>query len=585
MPDEDDDLTPTSSFQANSTTCGYWTAMNDYNMKKEERIIEELASIVGCGGGEDEFRAGAGRNDEGDNDSKSTISTSYQSTKMHHHHDDDDNDNNDIRTPHTPLPNTNIVAGVIEEDSDNPAIERVIELSEDADAAEDGTNAAITTSTRCCSYLRVSELENLDQNHGAAVDQDFFQQQQQREQDHTQCAIVDPPPGMGIASDTKERWIALSSTTTTLRTTIRAFCDDDDDNDNDDNDDIVDQGVHDNSSTSSIMSAPYPTQQEQYNRSVITQPTPIAPVALGCLAEYGLRVVLDETLWQPDTKTDKLLNQNKSHNVWMNHTFAMQNLIPSLLSNAGSSSNNNNTNSDVLLWSGTFQHGLYGSDTPAIRTAGIIDGTTAEQLKDLLLDSNRVKEYNKMSLGRQDILTLYQTTNTTTSRSSAATEKEEEEDANNTDEEVVMGRSVVTKIVRSHFKPPILKPLSLSSICHAKEIVVPTSSSTGECRPNNTKMNKNKSYLIVSRGVHRPDDEVVNSIARTEMILGVNLIVDISLSSVASSSSADHHQQSRCVMINVNHIRSPMVPLYIAKRLAVPTAHGFINDLRSCCRT
>jgi hypothetical protein len=37
----------------------------------------------------------------------------------------------------------------------------------------------------------------------------------------------------------------------------------------------------------------------------------------------------------------------------------------------------------------------------------------------------------------------------------------------------------------------------------------------------------------------------------------------------------------RCLMINVNHMRAPMVPMYIAKKIAVTTAHKFINDIRA----
>lgn len=154
---------------------------------------------------------------------------------------------------------------------------------------------------------------------------------------------------------------------------------------------------------------------------------------------------------------------------------------------------------------------------------------------DLLVDSSRVKEYNKISLGRKDVIKF---------------DGDLENDG-------PFGKAI-TKVMRSESKPPMLKPLALTSILHAKQL------------PDKS------GYLIVSRGVHRPgsEDAVADSSsgsAKSEIVIGVNLIVDFD--------DADH---DRCLMINVNHIRSPMVPLYIAKKIAVSTAGGFINDLRSC---
>ena len=41
----------------------------------------------------------------------------------------------------------------------------------------------------------------------------------------------------------------------------------------------------------------------------------------------------------------------------------------------------------------------------------------------------------------------------------------------------------------------------------------------------------------------------------------------------------------KCFMINVNHIRTPMVPLFLGKRLGLAAAPGFIRDLRTIAKS
>jgi hypothetical protein len=42
-------------------------------------------------------------------------------------------------------------------------------------------------------------------------------------------------------------------------------------------------------------------------------------------------------------------------------------------------------------------------------------------------------------------------------------------------------------------------------------------------------------------------------------------------------------EENRCVLINLNHLRSPMIPVYLAKRFALGAAVNFLNDIRALC--
>lgn len=277
---------------------------------------------------------------------------------------------------------------------------------------------------------------------------------------HPAC---DPPPG--VAHDPKEQWIAL--------------------NDHD--------GSH----------------------------APIAPIAIERLADFGLTTSMNDSMWIPDTKTERLLQRGQCPR-WMKETFKPGRVR---LSDPAAVEN------DVLVWSGSFRHGFYGSDLPAIRAAGVVN-MSAKSLMELLVNSDRVKEYNKMSLGRTD-LQVFQ---------------------DDMSVEGPFGKSI-TKVMKSENKPPMVrKTLVFVSILHAKELI------------------DGSGYLLVSRAVHHPDQQSESNSIQSEILIGVNLIRKI-----------DGAENSRCLMVNINHIRSPMVPLMVAKRIGVSAAIGFINDVRAVC--
>ena len=248
---------------------------------------------------------------------------------------------------------------------------------------------------------------------------------------------------------------------------------------------------------------------------------PIAPLAVNALARSGLASTFDENMWTPDSKTSKILKQASG---WNNVVWKRDGLI--VLPVHGSFNEK-----DILLWSGTFRHGHYGSDLPAIRSCGIVD-TSPKALIDLLVDSDRVKEYNKYSLGRTDLMVLQETI----------------------DKSGAFGG--ITKIMKTQSKPPMVrKTLRFTSLMHVREL------------------DDGSGFKMVTRAVTLPEqkEDLANAL-KSEILLGATIIKRI------------QGNDNRCLFVSVNHLRSPMVPMMIAKRLGIQAAVGFIQDLRACCK-
>lgn len=249
---------------------------------------------------------------------------------------------------------------------------------------------------------------------------------------------------------------------------------------------------------------------------------PVAPAAIRALANTGLITALNEPMWTPDSKTAKILASKTvtEERSWETSTFT-KGYCPCVSEHA---------EDHILVWSGKFHHNFYGNDLPAVRAAAVIH-MSPDQLLNLLVDSSRVKEYNVMSLGRCDLLTLGKNCG-----------------------------GIVTKVMRSESRPPMLrKTLQFTSLLHA-------------CALDDA-----SGYQIVSRAVSTTDQLSTNgsssSVLVSEILLGVNLIRRI------------ESCENKCLFVSVNHIRSPMVPMMIAKRIGLHAAVNFVQDLRRCCPT
>lgn len=159
----------------------------------------------------------------------------------------------------------------------------------------------------------------------------------------------------------------------------------------------------------------------------------------------------------------------------------------------------------------------YGGKLPVIKTISIIP-MMPQEMAELLLDSSRVKTYNKLSLGRTDMKQI----------------------------EGIVGCS---KIVRNLTKPPIGDKLQATTLIHAREL-------------------DHGSYLVVSRAVPFPEslDDKQTEYGKTEILLGVNLMVP--------------HSHSSSRVTSVTHVYSSALPAYLAARVGVSSAINFVRDLR-----
>ncbi|KAL3823938.1 hypothetical protein ACHAXA_007909 [Cyclostephanos tholiformis] len=249
---------------------------------------------------------------------------------------------------------------------------------------------------------------------------------------------------------------------------------------------------------------------------------PLAEAAIEALVKSGLDASINRGMWTANASTEKIIKAG----LWDSTIFFPYNEgRPVPLPRACGPKDEK----DVLLWTGQWDHKYYGHDIPAVRCEAIVN-MSPRALVDLLVDSNRVKEYNKMSIGRDDILHFC---------------KEE---------------TRVTKIIVGRSKPPMLgKTLVLKSLLHMEELP-----GGGE----------RSGYVIVSRAISLVDDvnaPVDPKVLYSEMLMGMNII------------RAVEGDPGRCVLINLNHLRSPMIPVMLARRLALGAAVNFINDIRALC--
>jgi hypothetical protein len=270
-------------------------------------------------------------------------------------------------------------------------------------------------------------------------------------------------------------------------------------------------------------------------------PSPMAQQTVQALFEHGRCILSRSDLWTAaDAKTQKLTTTGTDNDDdWKTTTFQDSNkgcdnvvVVDDLYDDT------------VLVWSGKFDEACYGHDIPAIRSAALIHGMSALDLLELLVDSNRVQEYNALSLGRTDDLVL--TVDDTTNDNNPAAD----------------GFGLCTKLMTSQTKPPLIrKILTFTSLLHARQ----DGEHTG-------------TYYLITRGVTRSTSSATAvetaaalSSGGSEILLGVNRI--------------QHVTDDCCLLTSVNHIKSSLVPMMIAKRIGLQAAVNFVHDLRKVAAT
>jgi hypothetical protein len=190
---------------------------------------------------------------------------------------------------------------------------------------------------------------------------------------------------------------------------------------------------------------------------------------------------------------------------------------------------------DVLVWTGGVEHNGFGSDWPVVKARGIVQ-TSPLELLEFLLDSSKIKLYNKISQGREDLLVIQKGVHTTAAESD-------------------LGFSGAAKLIKSLNKPRLLpKTIEMLSLMHSQPLA-----------------NAPGSYMTVSRSVFEDDSgehKITRRTIRSEMMLGVILIRPV---------DADHKVSE---LTYIAHVYSPGVPEMLAKRAAPNSAASMIKDVQ-----
>lgn len=307
--------------------------------------------------------------------------------------------------------------------------------------------------------------------------------------------------------------------------------------------------------TKELLTSPQLTGRELYH-----------PTSMEALAQTGLEICSwDNTYmqWTGERKADKFIedhhptnNQQGSSMVdWYDALDSSQEVltwvgkfIPSKLQYTpllSSSAENNVVN-------------YYGAELPVIKTISIIHHSPA-YLANLLMDSTKVKAYNKMSIGRSDVHIFQKGIDTINGPFGD-------------------GES---KVVRNLTKPPIVSGIVEFVTCmHARKLRVEDIKILSASRKSaeGEIVNDDAGYIVVSRAIvggasqfDNTDVVVGNSekLVRNEILLGVNVL------------RAIPGQPNKTELTSVTHVYSPMIPLMLAKSAGVKGATDFVRDIRA----
>ena len=289
----------------------------------------------------------------------------------------------------------------------------------------------------------------------------------------------------------------------------------------------------------------------------------IAPAIVEALARMAYDAATDDATsrWTPSADTKKALAKQNDLAV------ASTSCNTALLVGAGGAPWIHVPPKEVFVWHGKFEHGGFGSDLPVVKARGLVF-CSAQELVSLLLDSTRTKEYNKMSIGRTDEHYFHRNAlpGVTDEMSEAACDNEGEGAETNTGDVTCWDELPgETRILRSLSKPPMVKPVELLTLYHARELGADAGQIDG--------------YLIVSRSIWETECCVPaeggggkksdSSATRTEMLLGAQLI-----------RSVDNADRPQCELTTINHLSSKSIPMMMAKKVGLMTAASFIRDIQ-----
>ena len=261
---------------------------------------------------------------------------------------------------------------------------------------------------------------------------------------------------------------------------------------------------------------------------------------MSSLVIIGLQEATDESnRWNATSATDKILKKRAKKK---SGGSTISDIISPLWQNPA-------CGKDVFVWSSKCTRKGHGSDYPVVKSRGLIPAT-AKDVVDLIIDSSRVMEYNKTSIGREDEHILTQDLKSSIHSLDYKCSKIN-----------VPGEA---KIMCSKSQVPMTrKTLEFKTLFYARQL----SSDDGIDIDG-------VAYITVGRSVwESPDgtsDGADTSSTRCEILLSVNLIREV------KSTNGDKWCELTCI----NHGISPGIPMFIGKQVALTAAETYIKDIR-----
>ena len=318
--------------------------------------------------------------------------------------------------------------------------------------------------------------------------------------------------------------------------------------------------------------------------------------------------------WKPaDTKTKKLFESTRSTNN--NRNYDGNHDDDGGDDDGHESIRHALMNEDqTLVWTGKFIHTKnkmitdqgYGSNLPLVKTISIIP-LSPRKFAELLMDSNLVQSYNKMSLGRKDIVVFQQGVDTKGDASSSSSSSSSTTTTSSSSSSFALDGEA--KIVRNVTKPPMSKKLmEFVTLMYARKLNKHDNVNAGyfgggplnKSNENDNDNGTGSSYIVVTRAVsggrwsvsnqgqgnnndgvttrggssHDEENEQKASdeeMTRSEILLGVNLLRSIP------------GEPNKTEVTAVTHVYSPSVPTMLAGTVGVKGAVDFVKDIRALC--
>eukprot|EP00584_Thalassiosira_punctigera_P022112 CAMPEP_0172553396 /NCGR_PEP_ID=MMETSP1067-20121228/50625_1 /TAXON_ID=265564 ORGANISM="Thalassiosira punctigera, Strain Tpunct2005C2" /NCGR_SAMPLE_ID=MMETSP1067 /ASSEMBLY_ACC=CAM_ASM_000444 /LENGTH=339 /DNA_ID=CAMNT_0013341573 /DNA_START=327 /DNA_END=1346 /DNA_ORIENTATION=+ len=267
---------------------------------------------------------------------------------------------------------------------------------------------------------------------------------------------------------------------------------------------------------------------------------------MSALVTIGLHETTDESdRWSAVSATDKILKKRaKQLKKKKGKATADDGSIMGPWTNAAAGN-------DVFVWSSKCTRPGHGSEYPVVKSRGLIPAS-ARDVVELIRDSGRVTEYNKMSVGREDQVVLTREDSGASVHCSVTKCPE-------------LGVPGEAKIMSSKSKPPLVrKPLEFKTLFYARQLT----------EEDGVEM-VGVAYVTVGRSVWESSEGTAEgsdgSTTRCEIMLSVNLVREI---------KADN-EEAWCELTSITHAVSPGVPVFIGKQLGLAAAESYIKDIRA----